>query len=73
MEKQPGERLIRTLEDLRLRLNISGVERTQGLRDAMGSDCTYYRKSLDFFLVRDVDDLQSLLTAAVKEMNDVSK
>ena len=69
--EQPGERLIRILEDLRLRLNTSGVERTQGLRDAMGEDCRFYRKSLDLFLGRDLTDLRQLLETAAKEMNDV--
>jgi hypothetical protein len=61
----PGEDLIDYLEDLRLNLNSlrerlekSGVERTKGLRDAMGNDCKFYRKSLGLFLERDYLDIK---------------
>lgn len=57
----PAKNLIETLEQLRKRLNTSGVERTKGLMDAMGDDCTYYRKSLDIFLKRDYDELSDLI------------
>jgi hypothetical protein len=60
----PGKELISVLEELRQRLNISGVERTNGLCEKMGNDCTYYRKSLDIFLKKDLDDLQNLISRA---------
>ena len=55
----PGEELVRQLELLRLRLNESGTERTVGLKDAMGDDCTFYRKSLEKFLTEDYMDLRN--------------
>lgn len=65
----PGEELIKLLETLRLRINDSGVERTNGLLQALGDDCSYYRKSLDMFLDRDHDELKSLLTQALSLLN----
>ena len=60
-----GEELIDELDSLReelLRLHeqlsSSGVERTNGLRKAMGSDCQYYRKSLNLFLEKDYVNLR---------------
>lgn len=55
--------LTNLLEQLRNRLNISGVERTVGLRDNMGNDCTFYSKSLDLFLRKDYIDLKGLVEA----------
>ena len=64
----PGDELINTLDDLRLslnnlkdRLNSSGVERTKGLRDAMGEDCSFYRRSLDIFLQKDYLEIRNLI------------
>ena len=65
--KNPGEKLIEILEALRLRLENSGVERTYGLKEALGGDCSFYRKSLDLFLERDFDDIKELLEAALQE------
>lgn len=66
---QPGQKLIEALERLRARLSTSGVERTAGLLEAMGDDCTYYRKSLDIFLTRDYDELEDLVDAVNTEFN----
>lgn len=59
--------LIDVLEDLRVRLNKSGVERTTGLKKEMGDDCQYYRKSKDIFLQRDYDDLKQLTLSLVDQ------
>ena len=56
----PGEELIDKLEQLRVRLNSSGVERTAGLASAMGRDCTYYKKSLKRFIDEDFEQLSAL-------------
>ena len=70
---QPGEELIIALDKLRERLSSSGVERTAGLREAMGNDCSFYRKSLDIFLSRDYDDLLLLLNQAQLELSKGQK
>jgi len=66
-DMQPGEQLLLLLEKLRIRLSNSGVERTQGLRDNMGRDCPYYRKSMQLFLERDYEDVKNL----TKQINTV--
>ena len=66
---QPGERLIIALDQLRARISSSGVERTAGLRNAMGDDCSFYRKSLDLFLDRDYEDIESLLRDSITEFD----
>lgn len=58
---QPGEQLIYLLEKLRIKLSNSGVERTVALRDNMGDNCPYYRKSMQLFLDRDYVDLKNLV------------
>lgn len=55
----PGWSLIAELDQLRLRLSDSGVERTQGLREAMGDDCEFFRRSLSKFLEKDYIDLRN--------------
>jgi len=67
----PGEKLILLLEELRVFMNASGIERTAGLHDALGDDCSYYRKSLDLFLDRDFDKLDELIHSAKEEINKV--
>lgn len=62
----PGEELIDKLEQIRLRLHGSGVERTAGLGSHMGKDCDYYKKSLKMFLDRDYIDLRNLIQQANK-------
>jgi uncharacterized coiled-coil DUF342 family protein len=64
----PGEELIEQLDSLRIkleslseRLDRSGVERTNGLRQIMGRECDYYRKSLDIFLHKDYIDLRNMV------------
>jgi len=57
----PGQKLIIELEQLRTRLNKSGVERTNGLYDAMGEDCVFFKKSLSMFLDKDYIDIRNLL------------
>jgi len=62
----PGEELIDKLEQIRLRLDRSGVERTAGLGNAMGKDCGYYKKSMGKFLDQDYIDLRNLIDQANK-------
>jgi hypothetical protein len=66
---QPGEKLIEALEELRNRLNGSGVERTSGLLKAMDSNCEFYRKSLDIFIRKDYEDLKNKILRACELMN----
>lgn len=63
--------LLSSLNDLRNRLNISSVERTIGLRDAMGENCTYYRKSRNLFLEKDYQDLKRLTLEVLEELRKV--
>lgn len=74
----PGEELIETLDDLRHKLNDlrerlqkSGVERTVGLRDAMGIDCTFYHKSMDLFLKKDYIEIRDMIQSVNKLFNIV--
>lgn len=60
-EMLAGEQLIQSLEKLRTRLNQSGVERTAGLKLAMGDNCQFYWKSLNIFLSKDYMDLKSIV------------
>lgn len=79
MKRQaPGEELIDSLDNLRRHLNecrerlgSSGVERTRGLREAMGRDCNFHRKSLDLFLDRDYDDLKDLVASCYRLFQEV--
>lgn len=60
----PGEELIDKLEQIRLRLEKSGVERTAGLGNHMGKNCDYYKRSLKIFLDKDYIDLRNLIQQA---------
>ena len=60
--------LLNQLEELRAllltlseRLSSSGVERTVGLREALGDDCPFYVKSGQLFIKRDYKDLKRLI------------
>lgn len=55
------------LEDLRKRLEKSGVERSYGLCQAMGPQCPYYIKSRALFYQRDFAELIPLLEQALSE------
>ncbi len=68
MSEEPlsGEQLIETLFKLHERLTKSGVERTYGLREAMGVECPYYWKSLNMFIKRDYEELKVLIEEAKK-------
>lgn len=61
MSETTDKLLIESLEELRYRLEHSGVERTFGLLDAMGPECPYYRKSLSLFKKKDYADILELL------------
>lgn len=71
-----GDQLIDALDELRVklndtqdRLNNSGVERTRGLRKAMGRDCSHYKKSLDLFLRDDYMELKSMIESVLKKFD----
>ena len=68
--KALGEELIEELDSLRTemnrlvdKLNASGIERTNGLRQMMGRDCDFYKKSLSLFLTKDYISLRNLIEA----------
>lgn len=63
--------LRRALSDAEDRLKMSGVERTQGLKDNLGEDCVYYRKSLDLFLQNDYQDLKNLVARCYELFNQI--
>jgi len=63
-EPLPGEQLIESLFKLKEKLERSGVQRTYGLREAMGVECEYYWKSLNVFLKRDYKELKQLVEKA---------
>ena len=65
------DRIISTLSSLQLRIQKSGFRRTSGLRDHMGEDCPYYRKSLALFVKNDLQDLQSVLKKLEIEIESV--
>lgn len=64
MSSTPGEQLLEKLEEIRLRLGRSGVERTAGLGNALGTDCGYYKKSMKKFLDQDYVDIRNLFKQA---------
>ena len=55
------EEMIPILEELRSALIDSGLQRTYHFLDTRGSDCGYYRKSLDLFTKEDYDKLKLLI------------
>ncbi len=56
---KPGEELVQELEQLRQRLNQSRVEATNGLREAMGDDCTFFRRSMEKFIRNDYMEIRT--------------
>lgn len=72
-EPLPGEQLVATLFSLMDRLNKSGVQRTYGLREAMGVECEYYWKSLRVFIKRDYNDIRDLVEEAKKWFDAVEE
>lgn len=68
-----GEQLVSVLEDLRTRLNNSGVERTVGLRRKLGPDCDYYSMSLARFLKKDYLELRNLIKSTIDLFDEVEK
>ena len=61
------------LKSLSERLEKSGVERTIGLRDAMGNDCKYYRKSLNMFLEKDYLELRDKIAKCNQLFNQIEE
>jgi len=70
LQEHPGKKLLDCLNRLRLRMESSGIERTAGLKNAMGDDCVYFRKSLDIFIKYDWDELEKLINEAHTLFNE---
>lgn len=68
---KPGDELLDLLKLLQDRLKMSGLERTVGLRDNMGTDCEFYSKSLDLFLRKDYQDLKNLIGNLNKKFEEI--
>jgi hypothetical protein len=67
----PGEQLIDKLETLRNRLNDSSVERTAGLAEALGRDCSFHKKSLKMFIDKDYEDLRAQINSIHSLFKDI--
>lgn len=68
-----GEKLIHELDELRIalhelsnRLDNSGIERTEGLRETQGNDCPYFKKSLDIFIRKDYIQIRDMIESVHK-------
>ena len=66
-------KMISTLSSLQLRIQKSGFERTAGLREAMGEDCPYFRKSLSIFSKKDLGDFHLLFLKLSKEIESLER
>lgn len=76
----PGEKLVDNLDQLRLfleqfivKLEESGVKRTQGLYEWKGRECAYYWKSLDLFLRQDYTTLRDMILQASDLIKECEK
>lgn len=63
--------LLDLLNDLHQALKSSGVERTAGLKEAMGADCAYYRKSKDLFVTNHFDKVRDIFLLTLEEYRKV--
>jgi hypothetical protein len=70
--KDLGE-ILSSFSAVQKRLKNSGFERTAGLRDSMGDDCSYYQKSLKLFFKNDLVDLKHLLVTLVEEIDALER
>lgn len=68
-----GESLVKELDELRKallslsdRMNVSGIERTNGLRETQGVDCPYFKKSLDLFVKKDYIQIRDMVESVHK-------
>ena len=75
MEDEPlnGELLVESLSALKKKLERSGLDRTFGLKESMGSDCAYYWKSLNSFLKQDYKELRDLVNNAKKWFDKIEE
>lgn len=55
------EKLRTFLNKLTSELNSSGVERTAHFLNYVGTDCAYFKKSIEFFLEEDYDKLRDTI------------
>ena len=65
--------ILSSFSALQKRLKNSGFERTAGLRQSMGDDCSYYQKSLNLFFKNDLVDLKHLLVTLVEEIDALER
>lgn len=71
MNKKNGDELLDMLKLLQDRLQMSGLERTVGLRDNMGTNCEFYSKSLNLFLKHDYQDLKNLISNINRKFEEI--
>jgi hypothetical protein len=55
------EKLRKYLNSLHKELNNSGTERTAHFLTYVGQDCSYFKKSMEFFLAEDYDKLKNVI------------
>ena len=65
--------LISMFSDLSNQLQTSGLKRTTGLRDSMGDDCPYYKKSLKLFFRNDFVELKNLIDKLKEQIDNVER
>lgn len=63
--------LLDHLNELRARMQRSGLERTSGLKQAMSDNCAYYRKSKDLLLKEDFDQIKDLFLICLEEYRKI--
>ena len=65
--------VLSSFSTLEKRLKNSGLNRTSGLLQSMGADCSYYQKSLKLFFRNDLVDLKHLLVKLVEEIETLER
>lgn len=63
--------LLDYLEDLRQCLDKAGIERTAGLKAAMGKDCAFYTKSKNIVLDQHWDKIKTEFLKSLEEFRKV--
>ena len=62
------DKFLNALNELRVRLNNSGVERAVGVGKAMGKKCDYYTKAVRSVRNRDLSDINRLLKEVMENL-----
>jgi hypothetical protein len=63
--------LLDILNDFRIVLGSTCLERTAGLKDAMGENCQYYRRSKDIFISKEYDLVKNRFLQCLEEFRKV--